>query len=219
MTIERLSLPTARGPLAYLHAAPTAPSADAPLLVFLHGGRDRGDDLDLLLRWSPPRQVAASSERPFRFIAPQLPADAAWTDRPDDVLALVDTVVATHGVDPSRVVLAGFSLGAAAAWQLVADHPARFAGLVVASGRVPSGLALDALAHTPTWVFHGGLDDKLPHEATDRHVAALRAAGGQVAYTLYDQSNHFISEQAFLEPALAPWIQARRRSAAQALAA
>lgn len=36
-------------------------------------------------------------------------------------------------------------------------------GRVVASGRMPDGIAVDALARTPTWVFHGGLDDKLPH--------------------------------------------------------
>ena len=211
MTLERSSFPTARGPLPYLQARPFRSAADAPLLVFLHGGRDRGDDLDLLLRWSPPKAVAANVGRTHHFIAPQLPADAAWTDRPGDVLALIDQVVEAERISPARVVLAGFSLGAAAAWQLAADHPTRFAGLVVASGRVPGGLSLAALAQTPIWVFHGGLDDKLPHSDVERHVASLRAAGGQVDYTLYPQGNHFISEQAFVDSGFLSWLQARRR--------
>lgn len=219
MSLDYLSHGTARGPLPYLYGAPARSSANAPLLVFLHGGRDRGDDLNLLLRWSPPRQVAASPDRGHHFVAPQLPADAAWTDRPEDVLALIDDVVATRGIDPQRVVLAGFSLGASAAWQLAADHPDRFAGLAVASGRVPRGLPLDALARTPTWVFHGGLDDKLPHAEVEAHVAELRARGGHVDYTLYPQGNHFISEQAFVDSGFAPWLLARVRRAEEPLAA
>jgi len=219
MSLDYLSFDTDRGPLPYLYGAPARPSAHAPLLVFLHGGRDRGDDLNLLLRWSPPKQVAATPDRDHHFIAPQLPADAAWTDRPGDVLDLIDEVVATRGIDPRRVVLAGFSLGAAAAWQLAADHPDRFAGLAVASGRVPRGLPLESLARTPTWVFHGGLDDKLPHADVEAHVADLRARGGRVDYTLYPQGNHFISEQAFVDSGFRPWLLARVRRAEEPLAA
>ncbi|MET0350540.1 MAG: alpha/beta fold hydrolase [Rhizobacter sp.] len=219
MPLDYLSLDTSRGPLPYLHGAPTRPSTNAPLLVFLHGGRDRGDDLNLLLRWSPPKQVAASAERDYHFVAPQLPADGAWTDRPGDVLDLIDEVVDTHGIDPRRVVLAGFSLGAAAAWELAARHPERFAGLAVASGRVPRGLSLEALARTPTWVFHGGLDDKLPHADVEAHVADLRAHGGRVEYTLYTQGNHFISEQAFVESGFEPWLLERVRAIEEPLAA
>ena len=48
MSLDYLSHDTPRGPLPYLYGAPARPSANAPLLVFLHGGRDRGDDLNLL---------------------------------------------------------------------------------------------------------------------------------------------------------------------------
>lgn len=64
-------------------------------------------------------------------------------------------------------------------------------------------------------MFHGGLDDKLPHADVERHVAAVRAAGGHVNYTLYPQGNHFISEQAFVDSGFAPWLARRHKRAAQ----
>lgn len=209
MTLEHLSFETSHGPLQYLYGAPHGRATGAPLLVFLHGGRDAGDDLGLLQRAAPVRHVGASTARPYHFVAPQLRADAAWTDRPADLLALVDDVVAAVGADASRVVLAGFSLGGTAAWQLAAAHPGRFAGLVAVSARVPSGLDLGALAATPARVFHGGFDHKLPVPDIDAHVAALRDAGGVVDYTLFTQGNHFIDEQAFVEGGIDRWIALR----------
>ena len=85
---------------------------------------------------------------------------------------------------------------------------------------MPPGLSIDSLSRIPTWVFHGGLDDKLPAADTERHVAALRLAGGRVDFTLYPQDNHFISEQAYASAAFDAWVAARHRSEArQAVAA
>lgn len=198
--------------LPFLHGRPTSRAAEgAPLLLFLHGARDRGADLSLLLRWAPPTLYAAASERPLHFVAPQIPADTTWPQHRDAVLALLDHLIAREGVDPSRVLLAGFSLGAAGAWDLAAHHPERFAGLVAVSGRLPPGLDHAALATVPAWVVHGGRDDKVPLAEAEAGVAALRAEGGRVDWLVHPQGDHFIADAAYGDPRLHQWLLDRRR--------
>ena len=102
--------------------------------------RERGTDLNVLLKWGLPRFVDLSDSLSYVFAAPQIPAEQTWVDRADDVLALLDELIASQPIDPARVILAGFSLGSAGIWHIAALHPDRFAGLVPVSGRVPKTL-------------------------------------------------------------------------------
>jgi predicted peptidase len=45
-----------------------------PVILFLHGGGERGDDLDLVLLHGPIMEVAKGRDLPFIIIAPQLPS-------------------------------------------------------------------------------------------------------------------------------------------------
>jgi predicted peptidase len=212
--IERNTWLTSRGPFPYLFARTEAPRP-APALLFLHGARDRGSDLDLLLRWAPPKLVAESPGLPYHFIAPQLPEGSTWPERAGDLLTLLDALIDAGAVDPERVVIAGFSLGAAGAWQIAASHPDRFAGLVAVSGRVPETVQPKDLRGLAVRIFHGGSDEKLPAAAIEAHVDALRSQGNPVAYTLYPDGDHFIADRAFAGADLEGWLLARRRTAAE----
>lgn len=118
----------------------------APLVLFLHGARDRGNDLNVLLKSGLPRFVNESSSLPYFFAAPQLPEGQTWIEREADVIALLDNLIASQSIDPDRVILSGFSLGSAGAWHIAASNPGRFAGLVAVSGRVPTSLEEPQLA-------------------------------------------------------------------------
>jgi len=45
-----------------------------PVILFLHGGGERGEDLELVLKHGPIMEVAAGRDLPFIIIAPQLPS-------------------------------------------------------------------------------------------------------------------------------------------------
>lgn len=51
--------------------------ASWPLLLFLHGGGERGNDLDLVKVHGPPKLIAAGKEFPFIVVSPQCPKDQA----------------------------------------------------------------------------------------------------------------------------------------------
>lgn len=191
----------------------------APLVLFLHGARDRGNDLNVLLKWGLPRFVDVSGPLSYVFAAPQLPEGQTWVDRESDVIALLDHLIASEPIDPSRVILSGFSLGTAGAWHIAASHPGRFAGLVAVSGRVPKTLEatqLAALKEIPIQIFQGAKDEKLPIEDTEQIVATLRGLGGKVDFTVLPEGDHFIADEVYGDSKLQQWLisQSRRASVA-----
>lgn len=209
MNIERHLHATGRGTLPYLFA----PAADAlpsiPLVVFLHGACDRGSDPDLLLAHGLPRHVAHAAELPYHFLAPQIPEGSTWTEWRAELLQLIDETVDRHRADRRRIVLAGFSAGSAAAWELAAAEAERFAGLVLVAGRVPDAAGdavLGRLGHTPVWFFHGERDERAPVAPVEAAVSRLHALGVPVRFTLYPDAGHAIADAAYGDSTLQRWL-------------
>ncbi|SMC29945.1 Alpha/beta hydrolase family protein [Andreprevotia lacus DSM 23236] len=210
MAIEQRVFKTAQHALPYLLATPTAgPDEPLPLVVFLHGAKDRGDDLSKLLAWGFPKLVSEAATLPYYWLALQIPLDTTWPQWQAELFALIDQLAATHAIDTGRVILSGFSLGAAGTWEIGSQHADRFAALVAVSGRLPETVGeggLSKLVDTPVWVFHGGQDDKAPAAGAQAAVDTLNALGGNARFTLIADGDHFIAEAAFGDPALQQWL-------------
>ncbi|MCC5632071.1 dienelactone hydrolase family protein [Nostoc sphaeroides CHAB 2801] len=193
----------------------------APLVLFLHGARDRGTDINVLLKWGLPRFVDESSPLPYFFVAPQLSEGQTWVDRESDVIALLDNLITSQPIDPSRVILSGFSLGTAGAWHIAASHRDRFAGLVAVSGRVPTTLEtsqLAALKDIPIQIFQGAKDEKLSIEDTEQIVDTLRGLGGTVDFTVIPEGDHFIADEVYRDSKLQQWLVSQSRRQASVVA-
>jgi predicted peptidase len=86
-----------------------------------------------------------------------------WNTIADEVMAMVDHVLATYKGDPRRVYLTGLSYGGTGTWYLAAKHPEKFAAIapVVGFGS-PDMAPVLAQAKLPMWVFAGGRDPVVP---------------------------------------------------------
>jgi predicted peptidase len=198
------------GSLPYLFS-PSSVNTDkgAPLVLFLHGGRDRGTDLNTLLKWGLPRFVNESDSLPYAFAAPQILEEQTWVDRAADVIALLNELLATQSIDPARVIIAGFSLGSAGSWHLATTYPDRFAGLVAVSGRIPNtseASQLAVLRDIPIQIFQGGQDEKLSVEDTEQFVITLKKLGVNVNFTLILEGDHFIADAVYESADLQDWF-------------
>lgn len=219
MSVEHRSHTTSNGALPYLFSATSHESA--PLVLFLHGARDRGADLNTLLKWGLPRFVNESDSLSYFFAAPQLPEEQTWVDRASDVIALIDELLASNPIDPAQVIIAGFSLGAAGTWHLATSYPDRFAGLVAVSGRIPKTLGdseLAVLKEIPIQIFQGGKDEKLPVADTEQFAATLKGLGTDVTLTVLPDRDHFIADEVYGSAELQQWLSSvSRREAAIAV--
>jgi len=103
-----------------------------PLVLFLHGAGERGDDLDLVKKHGPPKLVEAGKEFPFVLVSPQCPADHWW--QPQELTALLDEIVEKQKIDKDRIYVTGLSMGGFGTWSLAAYSPKRFAAIVPVCG-------------------------------------------------------------------------------------
>jgi predicted peptidase len=176
-----------------------------PLILFLHGLGETGDNLEMLKKHGIPRIVEEWGEFPFITVSPQCPYRYCWTSEADSLNALLDEVVATYAVDVERVYLTGLSMGGYGAWYLAIEHPERFAAVVpIAGGGDPAKVC--ALEEVPIWAFHGALDDVVSPEESEEMVNALKACGGNVQFTLYPDTYHDSWTQTYENPELYQWL-------------
>ena len=113
---------------------PAKHEGDLPLLVVLHGDRERASAA--AARWR-----AAAKQRGWAVLALQCPADQGckdswwqWNGEPSWVLEQVTAVARTTPIDPSRIYLAGWSGGATYIGMHAPVWTAMFAALVIHGG-------------------------------------------------------------------------------------
>ncbi len=190
---------------------PPGYSADRPwpLLLFLHGAGERGSDLNRVKIHGPAKLAAAGRDFPFILVAPQCPAEVWWD--PEALTALLDDLNERYAVDPRRVYLTGLSMGGYGTWDLAIRQPDRFAAIApICGGGIPF-LAARHLKDLPTWVFHGAKDQVVPISESERMVDALKAAGGNVRFTVYPEAGHDSWTQAYNNPELYDWLLSHHR--------
>jgi predicted peptidase len=181
-----------------------------PLLLFLHGIGERGENLDRVKVHGPPKLIAAGKDFPFIVVSPQCPSDRWW--KSDDLSALLDEITEKYKVDKDRIYVTGLSMGGFGTWSLAASSPDRFAALVpICGGGDPNTAA--RLAHVPIWVFHGAKDPVVPVKRSEEMVAALKKANGNVKFTVYPEAGHDCWTEAYENPELYDWLLQQKRAA------
>ncbi len=196
--------------LLYLPSAYDSSEENWPLLLFLHGAGERGDDLELVTAHGPPKMIAQGRGFPFVVISPQCPEDMWWSI--DALHALLDEVVETHRIDESRIYVTGLSMGGYGSWGLAYTYPERFAAVVpICGGGEPEKAPL--MEEIPTWVFHGAKDTAVPLQRSQEMVDALDAAGGNVRFTVYPEAGHVEAWKiAYSDPDLWEWLAKQQRA-------
>ena len=202
-----------------------------PLVVFLHGAGERGDDNRAQLKFLPTWMATeeARESHPCFLLAPQCRSDKWWANFRRDpadgdplgeppaadlaaVVTVMNQLLADEPIDEDRVYLTGLSMGGFGSWDLAARMPERFAALLPICGGGDPRLAERYLG-LPIWCFHGGGDPVVRPELSRRMIEAIKAAGGSPLYTEYPAVGHDSWTPAYLCPGTINWLFAQKRSA------
>ena len=181
-----------------------------PLMLFLHGAGERGDNLNKVKVHGPPKIVEKKKDFPFILISPQCPAGVWWNDQLDALINLLDEIVAKYDVDTERIYLTGLSMGGYGTWALASKYPDRFAAAAPICG---GGMRIMAygLKDVPIWAFHGAKDQVVPVDESKEMVAAVKARGGNAKLTVYPEANHDSWTKTYNNPELYEWFLKHRR--------
>jgi len=212
-----------------------------PLVVFLHGGAERGNDNDVQIKanngavmWARPEE---QSRHPCFVFAPQAKNSATGgfgltRDNDNTTISLSRVFEASDDlrlcakalfkvmidwpVDRRRIYFVGVSQGAFGVWNLAMAYPDLPAAIVSVSG---GGDPLRAfqVQKIPSWVFHAELDTIIPVSYSRNLVASLRNLGANPIYVEYNRdtwfgsSEHFAWLIAFRHPGLRDWLFKQKR--------
>lgn len=198
-------------PYSYVIKVPTETPADGsgkwPVMVFLHGLGERGDDLERLSVSGPLKELKDGRSLPFVVVAPQCPDNEWWNSR--KLNDMLDEVVKRTDIDTSRIYLTGLSMGGFGSWAWAVDRPDRFAAVApICGGGDP--LDVERIKDLSIWVFHGDKDTTVLPDESYQMVDALRKVHARVRFTLYPTAGHDSWTETYANAKLYEWMLAQR---------
>ncbi len=198
-----------------------------PLVLFLHGAGERGNDNQKQLTHGANmfENPAVREEYPAYVIFPQCPAEGYWirpsrgtlnspsthlSHRPytpvDDVKQLVDYYLANYPIDTDRVYVIGLSMGGMGTYQITSKYPDLFAAAVPICGQMEHPEELVHAKDIPFRIFHGDSDQVVPIDGSRDAYNVLTDLGYDVEYIEYPGVNHGSWHNAFNEKDFISWI-------------
>jgi len=197
----------------YLSYTPKDYEADTlkmwPLIIYLHGGSDRGTDLNKIYSQGIPDQIYRGREFPFIIISPQCPEHIRFST--DNWFENFYKEINTkYRIDTNRVYLTGMSLGGSGTWYLAAKYSDIFAAIAPMSG-FTSHLDfidenIDKLINIPIWAFHGKVDIVVPFEETERIIKKLEGKNKDLQFTAEPKVGHWVHWLVYPNQDLYDWF-------------
>ncbi|MFP4549059.1 MAG: prolyl oligopeptidase family serine peptidase [Fidelibacterota bacterium] len=178
-----------------------------PLMIFLHGAGERGNDPEKVKMWGPPKIAEQDKNFPYVLISPQCPEGDWWSSftQLENLHTLINTITDEYNIDRSRIYLTGLSMGGYGTWALACEYPELFAAIAPICGGGQPRLTRK-ITNIPTWVFHGAKDEVVPISESEEMVEALENHGGTVKFTVFPNATHNSWSRAYNETDLLKWF-------------
>ncbi|MGI5868991.1 MAG: prolyl oligopeptidase family serine peptidase [Kiritimatiellia bacterium] len=213
----------------HVPAAATNAAAKLPLVLFLHGAGERGDNntAQLVHGISPMLDFIADGH-PAVLVVPQCPVGMQWVnapwgasahamaDKPSKPLQAVIEILAKEKaalpIDESRIYVTGISMGGYGTWDMLQRFPDQFAAGMPICGGGDTNLAA-RLVDVPIHVVHGDQDGAVPVFRSRSMVEAIRAAGGtKVEYVEHADIGHDVWTQTYADRKVLAWLFSQKKA-------
>lgn len=195
-----------------------------PLVIFLHGSGERGNDNNAQLKWGVMNFATDENlkKHPAFVIAPQCPLNMSWSNttrgkngeivlqsipsKPMQLLMeLINDFIKKFNVDTNRIYITGLSMGGYGTFDALERYPNFFAAAVPVCGSGDVSKA-NSIAHIPLWMFGGADDPTVNPKLLYDMVNALNKAGAHPGFTEYPGVGHFSWIAAYNDAMMIEWL-------------
>ncbi|EGT3616112.1 hypothetical protein FHH43_07685 [Clostridium perfringens] len=176
-----------------------------PVILFLHGIGERGDDIDKVKKYGIHRYLK-DMEIPFIVISPQCHDNNFWDRHFSDIEILLEKVKRDYRADMSKVCITGVSLGAYGAWNFVMQRPNLFSSIVSIAGGSMLPKYAESIKHIPAYIAHGSEDREVDVNESIKIAKALASVGGKVELNIVPKAGHKLCTKIFEDSNLYKWI-------------
>lgn len=206
-----------------------------PLILFLHGAGERGNDNETQLMHGSSLFLRDSIRKkyPAIVIFPQCRENSYWSNvhrfedkhgeeryiyqtggKPtldmDLLQRLLKKIIKEYPVEKKQIYAGGLSMGGMGTFEIVWRNPKMFAAAFPICGGADVASA-KRFKKVHWWIFHGAKDDVVLPQFSQRIVDALEKINADVKFTLYLEANHNSWDNAFAEPELLPWLFSKKK--------
>ncbi|MCB0472892.1 MAG: prolyl oligopeptidase family serine peptidase [Flavobacteriaceae bacterium] len=210
-----------------------------PLLLFLHGSGERGNDNEKQLVHGSKlfANEMVRDSFPAIVIFPQCPEQDYWSDVEVDrssmplglkfqnkgtptkalqlVIDLMKEYIGKDYVKSDQVYVMGLSMGGMGTFEIIYRQPDMFAAAIPICGGGDPETTASYAKKIPLWVFHGAQDNVVDPQFSIDMVSAILKEGGYPRFTLFDFANHNSWDATFAEPELLKWLFSHHKTSGQ----
>ena len=181
--------------------------AKFPLVLFLHGAGERGDDLRLVEKHGIPKMINNGINFPFITVAPQCPKFQYWSEPVNvkTLLLLVEEIIKKNKVDIERIYATGLSMGGYGTLAIAKERPDLFSAIIPVCGGLDT-TDIERLKDIPIWLFHGAEDKVVPVENSELIYDLLKPINPEIKITIYKGINHNSWEMTYNNQNIYEWM-------------
>ena len=221
------------GSLNYrLYVPKNVNSEKLPLILYLHGGGQKGSDnrkqLDFIFNGFS--SSVNQKKYPSYVLAPQCPPGKEWVNRANKnvpfthylqdetdeslemqlIIELIKNVFNQYPIDADRIYVCGFSMGGTGAWDILTRYPNVFAGAAILSG-VSDTTKAHFISHIPIWAFSGENDSIAPAILNENMCKTINAYKGNCKFTKFENIGHDCVSTTFEHTDLIKWLFSQKK--------
>jgi predicted esterase len=179
-----------------------------PLMLFLHGSGESGDDITKVKVHGPPKLVDNGKKFPFIIVSPQSPVPSDWDI--ETLYQLLQHIKTKYRVNEKKQYCTGLSMGGFGTWAFAMKYPDEFAAIAPICGGGDTSNAWK-LRNIPVWCFHGAKDDVVPPIGSQNMVKAVKRFNNNIRFTLYPDADHNSWDVTYNNDSLYTWLLAQSK--------
>ncbi len=201
-----------------------------PLVLFMHGAGERGNDNIKQLTHGAGLFTSPDNREnyPAYVLHPQCDTSKYWITESSSrqglsweelfglypngttsvlsVKELVDNIVANNNIDKDRIYIIGLSMGGMATYDMICRYPGFFAAAVPVCGGVDTSRIKDNLGGVKVRIYHGDADSVVPCTLSREAYLAMKKAGVDVTLHEFRGVGHDSWNPAFNTPDFMEWL-------------
>ena len=209
MKKEKKYIKCGKDKLEFMVYTPEKISQNMPVLLFLHGIGERGNNLELIEKYALPKYLNRM-DIPYIIIAPQCLEGNFWDYHLRDIEQILEEEYKIYHYDKNRVCILGCSMGAYGAWNYIIQRPNLFKGVVAVAGGImlPVKQNLLLIKDKPILLYHGDKDDVVDISESENAYNKLKEVGANnIELKIVKDDNHFLCSHAFKDKYLFEWLE------------
>ncbi|MDP2453087.1 MULTISPECIES: prolyl oligopeptidase family serine peptidase [unclassified Kaistella] len=197
--------------ISYILDYPENAKGKVPLMVFLHGSGERGNDLELVKAHSPFTYKNLFPE-PVAILAPQCPKEVWWDT--EAVYYLIKEIQEKYQIDDSRIMLTGLSMGGWGTLKLAMEHPELFSAVVPVCAPIDRLMKVRVSQYKdlPMKIYHGGNDDIVSPMNSIEIYQEIKKVNKNVELTIFPDDNHNSWDSTYSNPKLYEWMLTQKKN-------